>query len=108
MPRRPVEALMELVRTYARVRSGVVAILEASGQDRFKIHVRSLYKVSGRVETGYSMVDDILKEVERNPEALRELEALGVRIVREGRDTYVEVPARLLIDAAREVSERKV
>ena len=101
MPRRAVEALIELVRAYARVRSGVVAILEASGQDRFKIHVKSLYKVSRRVETGYPMVDDILREIEGDPRALRELEALGVRIVREGRDTYVEVPARLLIEASR-------
>jgi hypothetical protein len=96
-----VRALLELLRAYARVRSGVVAILEASGQGRFKVHLKSLYRMSKRVETGYSMVDEIIGEIEGSPDALRELEEMGIRIVREGGETYVEVPSELLIGEAR-------
>lgn len=94
-PEDPVEALLTLVEGFAKSREGMIAILRASGQPRFKIHVSSLIKAK-RVSGVTWIVEDLLGEINSRKEYLDRLEDMGIRIVI-GRDgTYVEVPAELL------------
>jgi len=100
MPGDPVEALMGALRSLARARgAGIVGIARAAGQDRVKINVRALYKHHDE-ESGYLLIEDAIRAALE--EAPGRLEEMGIRIVRLGRDLYVEVPVDLLDRLSRE------
>jgi len=94
------EALVRLLRFYAVMRPGVVDILEATGQERFRVSVRSLRRVAGRL--GVYGVDALLDAALRDESVRRRLEGMGVRVVVEDGEVWVEVPARMLIEFRRE------
>ena len=98
MERDPVEALLAALRGYARQKGeGVLAILRAGGQERVKINVKALYKYHDD-STGYTLLEEALEELARDP---GRLQAIGARLVRLGRDRYVEVPTSLLEELSR-------
>ncbi len=98
-------ALVELLRIYAAMRPGVVDILEASGQDRFKVSVRSLRRAAGRL--GLYGVDALIDAALRDEVVARVLEARGIRVVvGESGEAWVEVPSRMLIEFRREAVAR--
>ncbi len=95
--RDPVEALLRAIRGYARAKGeGVLAILEAGGQERVKIRVSALYRFHDP-ETGFQLLEDAVSSLTEGD--LERLESMGVRLVRLGRVLYVEVPRRLLEEA---------
>ncbi|BAA80524.1 hypothetical protein APE_1525 [Aeropyrum pernix K1] len=100
----PLETLLRLLKGFARLRGGVVDILEASGQERFKIHLSSLIRAKREEPTDY-MVEDLLAELSR-PTQSRRLTKLGIRIVEDRGEVYVEVPTNLLLKLRRETRRR--
>ena len=104
-PERVAEALLEIVRFYARLRPGVIDILEASGQERFKISIKSLRRAAGRM--GVYGVDVLVEAALRDDSVRRALEERGVRVIVGGRgEVWVEVPAAMLIEFRREAVGR--
>jgi len=96
--RDPVEAILEALRGYARVKGpGVLGILDAGGLESVKIRFSALYRYHDEA-TGYRLLDEALAEL--SEEDLGRLEELGVRLVREGRTLYLQVPRRLLEELA--------
>ncbi len=93
MARDPIEAVIAALRGYAREKGrGVLAILHAGGQERVKINVKALYKYHDE-STGYTLLEEALEELARDPGRLEEI---GARLVRMGRNRYIEVPTSLL------------
>ena len=90
----PVEALLEIVRFYARMRPGVIDILEAAGQERFKISIKSLRRAAGRM--GFYGVDAIIEYILRDDKSLERLRRLGVEIIVDDGRVWVEVPSMML------------
>ena len=104
-PERVAEVLLEIVRFYARLRPGVVDILEASGQERFKISIKSLRRAAGKM--GVYGVDVLIDAALRDDSVRRALEERGVRVIVGGRgEVWVEVPAGMLIEFRREAVGR--
>jgi len=94
LDRDPVEAVLRAVKNLAVSRgSGIVGIARAAGQDRVKINVKALYKHHDE-ETGYMLIEDAIRDL--GEEGARRLMEHGVRIVRMGRELYIEVPVSLL------------
>ena len=92
--RDPVEAVMVALRSLAISRgAGIVGIARAAGQDRVKINVKAFYK-HHEEETGYTLFEEALADL--GEEGLVKLQERGIRIVRLGRETYIEVPVVLL------------
>ena len=92
--RDPVEAVMTALRSLALSRgAGIVGIARAAGQDRVKINVKAFYK-HHEEETGYTLFEEALADL--GEEGLARLQEKGIRIVRVGRETYIEVPVALL------------
>ena len=90
----PVEAVMAALRSLAISRgAGIVGIARAAGQDRVKINVKAFYK-HHKEETGYTLFEEALADL--SEEGLVKLQERGIRIVRLGRETYIEVPVALL------------
>ncbi len=93
MARDPLEAVIAALRGYAREKGrGVLAILHAGGQERVKINVKALYKYHDE-STGYPLLEEALDELAGDPGRLEEIEA---RLVKIGRNKYIEIPTRLL------------
>lgn len=97
----PVEALLRDIREYVRRRGAVIDILRATGQERFKMSVRSFYYVHDE-STGYDRFEDLLRDLESSGEALERLGRIGIRLVRVGGERYLEVPSRMLISMLEE------
>jgi len=92
--RDPVEAILEALRGYARVKGpGVLAIVKAGGQERVKIRFQALYKYHDE-STGYTLLEEALAEL--GEEGVERLESMGIRLVNIGRNLYLEVPVSLL------------
>lgn len=89
------------MRGFARLRAGVIDILEASGQERFKIHISSLIRAKREEPTSY-VVEDLLHELSA-PTYSERLERLGISIVEDKGEVYVEAPTSLLLKLRREL-----
>ncbi|WP_460125486.1 hypothetical protein [Stetteria hydrogenophila] len=90
------EALLETLKAYLKRRGDIVIpTAVAAGQKRLKIAFRGLYK-SLPSNTGYELFEDIVKDIVSSDKYSRELERLGLRIVEDDGEHYIEAPIDLL------------
>ena len=91
-----VEALLEVLREYlARRGDIIIPTARAAGQGRLKIAFRGLYR-SLPDWIGYKRFSDIIAEIQGDSEETERLERLGLRIVVEAGEAYLEAPLGLL------------
>jgi len=97
----PLRALLVVLREYlARRGSVILPTARAAGQGRLKMAFRGLYK-SLPEDLGYARFWDIVKDLESDAEARSELERMGLRILSDGGEWYVEAPVELLEEIMR-------
>jgi len=92
----PVEALIETLKTYLKRRGDIIIPTAlASGQKRLKIAFRGLYKsLPDNIE--YKMFEDIIKDIISNDKYLKKIEKLGLKIMEESGERYIEAPIEFL------------
>ncbi len=92
----PVEALIETLKAYLKRRGDIIIPTAlASGQKRLKIAFRGLYK-SLPDNVGYEMFEDIIRDIISDESYLRKIEELGLKIMEESGERYIEAPIELL------------
>ncbi len=92
----PVEALIETLKAYLKRRGDIIIPTAlAAGQKRLKIAFRGLYK-SLPDDVGYEMFEDIIRDIVSSSEHMKKLEELGLKIVEESGERYIEAPIGLL------------
>lgn len=92
----PVEALIETLKAYLKRRGDIIIPTAlALGQKRLKIAFRGLYK-SLPDDVGYEMFEDIIRDIISDERYLRKIEELGLKIMEESDERYIEAPIELL------------
>lgn len=92
----PVDALIETLKSYLKRRGDIIVPTAlAAGQKRLKIAFRGLYK-SLPEYVGYELFEDIIRAIASNEGSSKRLEALGLKIVEEYGERYIEAPIEFL------------